>query len=156
MLMEEVRNLSLKSWWLFLFICFTFCALGCSTFYIQYISLETCLRVKLTLCFTQLFLCVLCAMLLCASSSPTEIFLTTYPPSSLFALWSPFFWRGVTLVWPLYVIHQWISFCIMKEVVVGRVILTSSSHPITTMVSIPLLYSPNCLICLHLFTPTPT
>ena len=42
-------------------------------------------------------------------------------------------------------IHQWIISCVVKEVVVGRVTLTSYFHPITIMVSIPLLYSQNCL-----------
>lgn len=83
--------------------------------------------------------CVLCSCVLTHTHLP--VWLPTYPPFHLpFDLHS----SGVTLVWSLCVIHQWISFCIVKEVVVERVTLTSSFHPITTVVSsIPHLYSPN-------------
>lgn len=47
------------------------------------------------------------------------------------------------------VTHQWITFCIVKEVVVGRMSRTSSHHPPTTMVSIPHLSPPNCFFFLH-------
>lgn len=63
---------------LVLLICVTFCAVG----RFQNILLETCLRITLTLYFTQLFLCVLCAVLLCASLYPTEnLSLPTCAPS---------------------------------------------------------------------------
>lgn len=78
----------------------------------------------------------MCGPLLCVSQY-LHMWLPTYAPShSPFNLYS----SDVTLPWSSCLIHQWIIFCIVKGVVVGRVTINCSFRPIATMVSSPLLF----------------